>query len=737
MVKHKTNLENPWDGEDWQSVDVTMETAMSWSEGGFLGLEVLDGSTVEVKKGKGGAKKYSLTKRITVTTNSANSESEPNPNTQKEKCNNVNSTTVSSEKKKKKRKRDRSKERAARKRRKASGITVAEERKLLKKNLSGTVQKNTRNNSLGTEFRTKNHCDMSAWESLNLHSDLIANLQKLGFDTPTPIQLKCIAAAVTTGKDVLGAAETGSGKTLAFSLPILVPRDTMDGIVEQEQQSEDTRLRCLIICPTRELALQVTRHIIKVSCDTGINVMALVGGMAQVKQDRLLAKRPEIIVGTPGRLWQLMRDGQEHLNDLSAVNFLAIDEADRMASPGSYPELKMIFEKLKKSDELAQMFNDLADFDDDVVNLSEDDEDDIVSSDVNDDVNEEENRTNSLPMNAVSPNTQKQKKQLKKQGREQRKSNKNNNQNVQNSGTLLCGCGKFSTPAIIDVTTASTKTPSKTEIIQYGKKKSQFSLPDGLELYAYLYYFFSEYAGRTLIFVNAISHVKRLTVLLQLLKLPAYSLHAKMQQRARLKNLDRFRAEKNTILVATDVAARGLDIPLVEHVVNYHLPRSTELFVHRSGRTARANTEGISISLVAAQEQSLYRTTYLSSMKQLHTRCNIAKKLAILQVKLSKKKSKNNWLIQAARDADIVMDENLRHEMSNNGSDEKRQKVLVAQLAAEMNRPLLGRVRGGMLKVKVAHAEASTKKKRSQEKAKLTRKAASDLRYSGSMNGFN
>eukprot|EP00501_MAST-03F_sp_TOSAG23-6_P001589 GSMAST32.ASY1.ANO1.1655.1 assembled CDS len=720
MVKHKTNLENPWDGEDWQSVDVTMETAMSWSEGGFLGLEVLDGSTVEVKKGKGGAKKYSLTKRITVTTNSANSESEPNPNTQKEKCNNVNSTTVSSEKKKKKRKRDRSKERAARKRRKASGITVAEERKLLKKNLSGTVQKNTRNNSLGTEFRTKNHCDMSAWESLNLHSDLIANLQKLGFDTPTPIQLKCIAAAVTTGKDVLGAAETGSGKTLAFSLPILVPkraRDTMDGIVEQEQQSEDTRLRCLIICPTRELALQVTRHIIKVSCDTGINVMALVGGMAQVKQDRLLAKRPEIIVGTPGRLWQLMRDGQEHLNDLSAVNFLAIDEADRMASPGSYPELKMIFEKLKKSDELVEsgsMF----------MNLSEDDEDDIVSK---------ENRTNSLPMNAVSPNTQKQKKQLKKQatltigqeGREQRKSNKNNNQNVQNSA-LLCGCGKFSTPAIID-----------TEIIQYGKKKSQFSLPDGLELYAYLYYFFSEYAGRTLIFVNAISHVKRLTVLLQLLKLPAYSLHAKMQQRARLKNLDRFRAEKNTILVATDVAARGLDIPLVEHVVNYHLPRSTELFVHRSGRTARANTEGISISLVAAQEQSLYRTTYLSSMKQLHTRCNIAKKLAILQVKLSKKKSKNNWLIQAARDADIVMDENLRHEMSNNGSDEKRQKVLVAQLAAEMNRPLLGRVRGGMLKVKVAHAEASTKKKRSQEKAKLTRKAASDLRYSGSMNGFN
>ncbi|CAN0070464.1 unnamed protein product, partial [Hapterophycus canaliculatus] len=127
------------------------------------------------------------------------------------------------------------------------------------------------------------------------------------------------------------------------------------------------------------------------------------------------------------------------------------------------------------------------------------------------------------------------------------------------------------------------------------------------DVHAYL--FCATYPGRTLIFVNAIAIARRLSALLCTLNVPATPLHAQMQQRQRLKSLDRFTSDPKAVLVATDVAARGLDIPKVEHVVHYDAARSAEVFIHRAGRTARARAAGLSLSIVAPRDDANHRQT--------------------------------------------------------------------------------------------------------------------------------
>ena len=112
-----------------------------------------------------------------------------------------------------------------------------------------------------------------------------------------------------------------------------------------------------------------------------------------------------------------------------------------------------------------------------------------------------------------------------------------------------------------------------------------------------------QYPGRTLVFVNTISALRKLSAVLTTLRLPVHQLHANMQQRQRLKHLERFRDDPRAVLVATDVAARGLDIPDVRYVVHYHLPKAPAAFVHRSGRTARGSSEGLALALVVPREQ--------------------------------------------------------------------------------------------------------------------------------------
>ena len=250
--------------------------------------------------------------------------------------------------------------------------------------------------------------DVSNWLQFDLHPKLLRALQDLGFTDPTPIQNECLNPAIKGRCDVIGAAETGSGKTLAFGLPILhrilAQRDEEADESESESKDAEPRerggdgdgdggdekegdekegdekggaegddpfalvldesgcagadagmkldrkrraLRALILAPTRELAMQVCDMLKAVAKHTDVDVVPVVGGMSVQKQERLLRRRPEVVVATPGRLWELMhQQGHEHFVDLGRLNFLVLDEADRMVERGHFRELSDIIETL-------------------------------------------------------------------------------------------------------------------------------------------------------------------------------------------------------------------------------------------------------------------------------------------------------------------------------------------------------------------------------------------------------
>ena len=221
----------------------------------------------------------------------------------------------------------------------------------------------------------------------------------------------------------------------------------------------------------------------------------------------------------------------------------------------------------------------------------------------------------------------------------------------------------------------------------------------------------NQYPGRTLVFVNSIHCLHRLISLFGLLRFPAFSLHAKMQQRQRLKNLDRFQSSKHCVLIASDVAARGLDIPNVDHVIHYQIPRTSELYVHRSGRTARATQDGVSVMLVDPSDDAsfrkicklLHKTTadipdfpvelrYLAPIRKI---VNAAREVDELLHTKRKNSEDNKWLVELAEEADMdvdhILDDEDEHTLANNKKDklllEKKKAVLRDLLAT----PLLKR----------------------------------------------
>ena len=182
-----------------------------------------------------------------------------------------------------------------------------------------------------------------------------------------------------------------------------------------------------------------------------------------------------------------------------------------------------------------------------------------------------------------------------------------------------------------------------------------------------VFYLLTIYAGKTIVFVNSIHTIRRLVPILTCLKANVFGLHAEMQQKQRLKNLERFTTIDNSILIASDIAARGLDIPSVDMVIHYQIPRSGEIYVHRSGRTGRLNKEGVSIVLTAPEDQKLV-TKLCSSLnrpefkdfpvnnvisKRLKEPLRLATEIDLLEHSNRKKKSEKDWFKQAAENADL------------------------------------------------------------------------------------
>jgi ATP-dependent RNA helicase DDX24/MAK5 len=455
---------------------------------------------------------------------------------------------------------------------------------------------------------------MSAWNELSLPKSLLKGLYTLGFYEPMPIQKLVVPDAIKERKSIIGAAQTGSGKTLAFGLPILSRLNDIEADNNGETNAEP---KALILTPTRELAIQIKDHLQNVCKYQKTKVTVIVGGIAQKKQERLLKKCPEIVVATPGRLMQLIDEDNDYLNKLDKIRFLVIDEADRMIEKGHYTELEKILNLVNSDEKLTKK------------------------------------RQNFLFSATLTTNFHD--KELKVKTNEA-------------LNGLIEKIQISKDPKVVDLTTKSFKAETLHETKIFCDKNNKD---------IYMYYFISKYQGRTLVFANSIDCVRRLTNVFRLLKRDPLHLHANMDQKQRLKNLEKFTKEENSILIASDVAARGLDIPGIQHVIHYQCPRSVEIYIHRSGRTARSLNEGLSVLLVAPDELYLYKKV-LASFKQdtnLHDypidsdyffecrkRILLARQINDLEHMTSKEKDNKNWFVKHAKMLDIEMDDEIKKE---------------------------------------------------------------------------
>ncbi|NWI82185.1 DDX24 helicase, partial [Dryoscopus gambensis] len=567
---------------------------------------------------------------------------------------------------------------------------------------------------------TDQKADVSAWKDLFVPEPVLQALSYLGFSAPTPIQALALPSAIRDSMDVLGAAETGSGKTLAFAIPMIHSvlqwqksnnSTTRNDSVSKEshQRHDETRwenedeaekvthqqvedsgdeddtsfttgcvkvlenvefdsddetrivdshkkrpLLGLVLTPTRELAVQVKHHIDAVAKFTGIKTAILVGGMAAQKQERVLNRKPEIVIATPGRLWELVKERHPHLSNLRQLRCLVIDEADRMVEKGHFLELSQLLEILNDSqyNPRRQTF--------------------VFSA--------------TLTLVHQTPTRVLQKKNAKKMDKKTKLE------------LLMERVGIKGKPKVIDLTRkeATVETLTETRIHCNTNEKDY-----------YLYYFLLQYPGRTMVFANSIDCVKRLSSLLTILNCDPLPLHANMHQKQRLKNLERFAERESCVLLTTDVAARGLDIPNVQHVIHYQVPRTSELYVHRSGRTARAASEGLSLLLIGPEDlinfRKIYKTLEKSEelpffpvdtkcMTSIKERMNLARQIEKAEFFNSRAKQHNSWLQQAAEALEIDLDDDmLMGKKASEQEESQKQKMLKGmkkQLKHMLSQPL-------------------------------------------------
>lgn len=259
----------------------------------------------------------------------------------------------------------------------------------------------------------------------------------------------------------------------------------------------------------------------------------------------------------------------------------------------------------------------------------------------------------------------------------------------------------ISQPKIVDITQSQGTAQKLTEC----RLICEFEQKD-----YYLYYFLMRHPGRTIVFCNSIESVKRLSQLLGLLNCSPLPLHANMIQKQRLKNLERFTQNSLGLLIATDVAARGLDIPNVQHVIHYQVPRTSENYVHRSGRTARANNEGIAVLLMEPGEirnyvklcRTLQRHEDLPlfpvserHFKMVRDRVNLARDVDKLDLRTRRAEGHTGWLKKAAREMDMVIEgqssddsDNEASQSAELGREKKALKAKRTELAQSLSKPL-------------------------------------------------
>jgi ATP-dependent RNA helicase DeaD len=342
-----------------------------------------------------------------------------------------------------------------------------------------------------------------------LHDPFMQAIVKLGYDQPTPIQTAAIPVLLE-GKDVMGQAQTGTGKTAAFVLPML-----------QKIEPGKGHIQALVLTPTRELAIQVAEAAASMAGESNVRVLAVYGGQSYQIQIRQLRRGVDVIVGTPGRLMDLMN---QKVLDLSQVHYMVIDEADEMLEMGFIDDVETILKQVSEERQTALFSATLPEA---VRNLAK-------------------RYLNDPQKIAIDP------KRLTVEGIEQR----------------YC------------VVREDSKLAALTRLLEMEDVK------------------------RALIFARTKARAQELSDELNRRGLPAESLHGDLNQARREAVMNRFRQHDLTLLVATDVAARGIDIDDISHVFNYDIPQDCEDYVHRIGRTGRAGRTGIAISFFTHRERS-------------------------------------------------------------------------------------------------------------------------------------
>ncbi|KAI9594586.1 P-loop containing nucleoside triphosphate hydrolase protein [Syncephalis fuscata] len=355
--------------------------------------------------------------------------------------------------------------------------------------------------------------------TMNLSRPVLKALTQVGFAKPTLIQARAIPVALL-GKDICGGAVTGSGKTAAFIVPIL------ERLVYRPRTHAATRV--LILCPTRELAIQCHSVATKLAAFTDVQFCLCVGGLSLKVQEAELRQKPDVVIATPGRLIDHVRNSQSF--NLDSVEILVMDEADRMLDDGFKEELTEIINSCPRSRQTMLFSATMTDNVDELVRLSL-------------------NRPVRL---------------------------------------------------LVDNTKATVETLIQ-EFIRVRKHRED----DRAAILASLC--LRHFQRRCIIFFRSKVSAHQMKIVFGLLGLKAAELHGNLSQEQRLAALERFRDGEVDFLLATDLAARGIDIKGIESVINYNMPVSYAQYLHRIGRTARAGQSGRSVTLAGEDDRKVLK----------------------------------------------------------------------------------------------------------------------------------
>ncbi|MBA2653463.1 MAG: DEAD/DEAH box helicase [Gammaproteobacteria bacterium] len=352
---------------------------------------------------------------------------------------------------------------------------------------------------------------MNTFSALNLNAQIFKSIDACGYKQPTEIQAKTIPL-ILNGQDVIGATETGSGKTAAFVLPML------HMLAESKKQQLP---RILILTPTRELADQITQAIRKYGQLIRPNTASIIGGASYREQERMLSRSPDIIVATPGRLIDHLRNNRINL---SAIEMFILDEADRMLDMGFIDDVKLIAKSTPA-------------------------------------------KKQTLLFTATM-----------------------NKKLISSVGYLL------NNPTVVDLSKPKMiPTQIKQQLFIANSQQQKITFLENLLV--------GESVFKGIIFTATKMGADKIADHLRSQGHSALALHGDLKQRVRKKSLERFSEGSTQYLVATDIASRGIDVKDISYVINYDLPRCSDDYIHRVGRTGRAGKPGVAVTIATRDER--------------------------------------------------------------------------------------------------------------------------------------